>query len=158
MGAVGRIDYYHVSGAPKANSLVVGGCAVVPDAAGRILLQRRADNGQWALPGGGMDLGETFGDSVVREVREETGFEVTIKRIVGVYSDPGHVFAYDSGEIRQQFSICCACAIVGGELAVSAESTAVDFFTPDELAALHMHPTHRLRIADYLADKQPVLR
>jgi len=67
MGAVGRIDYNHVSGAPRANSLVVGGCAVVPDAAGRILLQRRADNRQWALPGGGMDRGETFGDSVVRE-------------------------------------------------------------------------------------------
>ncbi len=68
------------------------------------------------------------------------------------------MFAYDSGEIRQQFSICCACVIVGGELAVSAESTAVDFFTLDELPALRMHPTHRLRIADYLAKEQPVLR
>jgi ADP-ribose pyrophosphatase YjhB (NUDIX family) len=155
---VRRVDYYHVPGAPAPNSLVVGGCAVVPDPAGRILLQRRADNGQWALPGGGMDLGETFAQCVVREVREETGFDVTIDRIVGIYSDPGHVFAYDSGEIRQQFSICCACSLTGGALAVSDESTAVDFFTLDQIENLTMHPTHRMRIRDYLADEPPFLR
>ncbi|WP_007511961.1 NUDIX domain-containing protein [Pseudofrankia saprophytica] len=155
---MGRIDYYHDPNAPRANALVVGGCAVVPGADGRILLQRRADNGEWALPGGGMDIGETFADCVIREVREETGFDVVIERIVGIYSDPGHVFAYPDGEIRQQFSICCACAIVGGELAVSSESTAVAFFTLDELADLHMHETHRIRIRDWLANTAPVLR
>jgi 8-oxo-dGTP pyrophosphatase MutT (NUDIX family) len=158
MRCVRRIDYYHVDGAPAANSLVVGGCAVVPDAAGRVLLQRRADNGDWALPGGGMDLGETLGACIIREVREETGFEVTIDRIVGIYSDPAHVFAYPSGEIRQQFSICCACALVGGSLAVSEESTAVDFFTLDQIEDLQVHPSHRLRVRDYLADTAPFLR
>ncbi|OHV63308.1 NUDIX domain-containing protein [Pseudofrankia sp. BMG5.37] len=158
MGSVRRIDYYHDPNAPRANALVVGGCAVAPDADGRILLQRRADNGEWALPGGGMDIGETFADCVIREVREETGFDVVIERIVGIYSDPGHVFAYPDGEIRQQFSICCACAIVGGELAVSDESTAVGFFALDQLAGLHMHETHRIRIRDYLANTSPVLR
>ena len=51
-----------------------------------------------------------------------------IERIVGIYSDPGHVFAYDDGEVRQEFNICLACTIVGGELAVSSESTDVRFF------------------------------
>ncbi|MBL7501930.1 NUDIX domain-containing protein [Frankia sp. CNm7] len=155
---MGRIDYYHDPNAPAANALVVGGCAVVPDGDGRILLQRRADNGEWALPGGGMDIGETLAGCVIREVREETGFDIIIERIVGVYSDPGHVFAYDNGEIRQQFSICLAGRIVGGAPAVSDESTAVAFFTTDEIERLDVHESHRVRIRDYLAAAPAVLR
>ena len=133
-----RVDYYHDPEAPAANSLVVGGSAVVVDGEGRILLQRRSDSGKWALPGGAMDIGETFAQSVVREVREETGFDVRIERIVGIYSDPGHVFAYDDGEVRQEFNICLAATIIGGEVAVSSESTDVLFFSLDELPGLTM--------------------
>jgi hypothetical protein len=68
-----RVDYYHDPGAPQANSLVVGSSAVVVDDEGRILLQRRSDSGNWALPGGTMDIGETLADSAIREVEEETG-------------------------------------------------------------------------------------
>lgn len=153
-----RTDYYHDPEAPAANSLVVGSSAVVVDDEGRILLQRRSDSGNWALPGGAMDLGETFAQSVVREVKEETGFDVRIDRIVGIYSDPGHVFAYDDGEVRQEFNICLACTITGGELAVSSESTDVRFVPSDELAGLTMHESIRKRIEDYLAGEAPVLR
>jgi 8-oxo-dGTP pyrophosphatase MutT (NUDIX family) len=103
---MGRVDYYHDSRAPAANSLVVGSSAIVVDTAGCVLLQRRSDSGLWALPGGTMDIGETFAQSAVRKVKEETGFDVQIQRIVGIYSDPGHVFAYDDGEVRQEFNIC----------------------------------------------------
>ncbi len=153
-----RTDYYHDPEAPAANSLVVGGSAVVVDGEGRILLQRRSDSGSWALPGGAMDIGETFAESVVREVKEETGFDVRVERIVGIYSDPGHVFAYDDGEVRQEFNICLACTIVGGELAVSSESTDVRFVELDELANLTMHESIRKRIDDYLTNEQPSLR
>jgi ADP-ribose pyrophosphatase YjhB (NUDIX family) len=153
-----RVDYFHDPSAPRANSLVVGSSAVVADDQGRILLQRRTDSGNWALPGGAMDIGETLAESAVREVREETGFDVRVDRIVGIYSDPGHVFAYDDGEVRQEFSICLACTIVGGELRVSGESTAVDFFPPAELPGLQMHESIRIRIRDYLDGKPPVLR
>lgn len=153
-----RTDYYHDPEAPAANSLVVGGSAVVVDGEGRILLQRRSDSGSWALPGGAMDIGETFAESVVREVKEETGFDVRVERIVGIYSDPGHVFAYDDGEVRQEFNICLACTIVGGELAVSGESTDVRFVALDELANLTMHESIRKRIDDYLTNEQPSLR
>jgi ADP-ribose pyrophosphatase YjhB (NUDIX family) len=91
----------------------------VTDDQGRILLQRRSDNARWALPGGTMDIGESLRDCVVREVREETGLDVEPDYIVGVYSDPGHVFAYDEGEVRQQFSVCFACRTVSGELRTS---------------------------------------
>ncbi len=153
-----RTDYYYDSAAPEANSLVVGSSAVVVDDEGRILLQRRSDSGNWALPGGTMDIGEMFAESVVREVREETGFDVRIERIVGIYSDPGHVFAYEDGEVRQEFNICLACTIVGGELAVSSESTNVRFFPMDEVQSLTMHESIRKRIEDYLNGGAPVLR
>ncbi len=71
-----------------------GASAIVVDDQGRILMQRRSDNSRWALPGGVMDIGESTADTAVREVREETGLEVVPEYIVGVYSDPGHVFAY----------------------------------------------------------------
>ena len=155
---MGRVDYYHDPDAPRANSLVVGSSAVVVDHRNQILLQRRTDSGNWALPGGAMDIGETLAESAIREVKEETGFDVRIERIVGIYSDPGHVFAYDDGEVRQEFSICLACAITGGALHVSSESTAVEFFTFDEAAGLQMHESIRRRISDYLDNAAPVLR
>ncbi|MEV6631635.1 NUDIX domain-containing protein [Actinoplanes sp. NPDC051470] len=62
----GRRDYYHDPAAPRANSLVPGGSALVVDEQGRVLLQRRTDSGNWALPGGTMDVGETLGDCIVR--------------------------------------------------------------------------------------------
>lgn len=155
---MGRVDYYHDPDAPAANSLVVGSSAIVVDDEGRILLQRRSDSGNWALPGGTMDIGETLAQSIIREVQEETGFDVRIERIVGVYSDPSHVFVYDDGEVRQEFSICLACVIKGGSIQVSNESTSVAFFTLEDIAGMQMHESIRLRIRDYLDNTQPVLR
>jgi ADP-ribose pyrophosphatase YjhB (NUDIX family) len=155
---MGRVDYYHDPAAPQANSLVVGSSAVVADSDGRILLPRRSGSGNWALPGGAMDIGETLGQSAIREVKEETGFDVRIDRIVGIYSDPGHVFAYDDGEVRQEFSICLACTIIGGSLAVSSESTAVRFFAPEDISDIQIHESILTRIRDYLSNQPPALR
>jgi ADP-ribose pyrophosphatase YjhB (NUDIX family) len=148
-----RTDYYHQADAPKANSLVPGASAIVADKRGRILLQRRSDNGRWALPGGLMDIGESIAEAIAREVQEETGLDVEPERIVGVYTDPAHVFAYDDGEVRQQFSICFACRLVGGEVRPSTESTEVRFFPTADIDSLDMHPSIRLRIEDYLKDE-----
>jgi ADP-ribose pyrophosphatase YjhB (NUDIX family) len=153
-----RIDFFHDPAAPPANSLVVGSSAVVADSDGRILLQRRSDSGNWALPGGVMDIGETLAESAIREVREETGFDVRIERIVGIYSDPSHVFAYDDGEVRQEFSICLACTITDGSLSVSIESTDVRFFAPEDISDIQVHESILIRIRDYLSDHPPVLR
>jgi ADP-ribose pyrophosphatase YjhB (NUDIX family) len=62
--------------------------AVIFDRRRRLLLQQRSDGGQWGLPGGSVEIGESVSDAVVREVREETGLTVTPRRLVGVYSDP----------------------------------------------------------------------
>ncbi len=145
-----RTDYYHDPAAPKANSLVPGASAIVVNDQGQVLMQRRTDNSRWALPGGVMDIGESIGETIVREVREETGLDVEPDYIVGVYSDPGHVFAYSDGEVRQQFSICFACRILGGEIRTSDESTEVAFFAPEDVEQLDVHPSIRLRLKHYL--------
>jgi ADP-ribose pyrophosphatase YjhB (NUDIX family) len=117
---------------------------------GKILLHRRSDNARWTLPGGVMDIGESIAQTVTREVREETGLEVEPEYIVGVYSDPGHVFAYDDGEVRQQFSVCFACRIVAGQVRTSEESSEVAFLAPGEVDTLDMHESIRVRIRHYL--------
>jgi ADP-ribose pyrophosphatase YjhB (NUDIX family) len=155
---MGRVDYYDDPDAPPANSLVPAASAIVTDGSGRILLHRRRDNDKWALPGGVMELGESLGDCAVREVREETGLEVHPVGIVGIYSDPKHVFAYDDGEVRQEFSICLECRVVDGEVAVSEESYEVKFFTPDAIDALPMVDSIRRRVTDYLSGQMPAIR
>ena len=145
-----RIDHYHEPGAPKPNSMVPAVTAVVANEAGEILLQRRADNGLWALPGGAVEFGESAGQSVVREVKEETGLDVEPTGIVGVYSDPNHVIEFSDGEVRQQFSVCFTARLIGGAPAPSDESTAVRFVAPAELDDLAMHPAQRLRIRHFL--------
>lgn len=157
-GGVKRIDHLNDPDAPAANRIVPGASAVVLDEAGRILLHRRDDNELWSIPGGGMEVGERIADTVVREVREETGLEVEPEAIVGIYSNPRHVVEYGDGEIRQQFSVCFACRLVSGELATSDESLEVGFFTPAEIEAMPMHESIRLRIRHYLEHRpQPVI-
>ncbi|MER5350696.1 NUDIX domain-containing protein [Kitasatospora sp. NPDC002551] len=141
-----RIDYFHDPAAPLANSVVPSVTAVVTDGAGRLLLIHKTDNNLWALPGGGHDVGESVADTVVREVREETGIDVEVDSVVGLYTDPGHVMAYDDGEVRQQFSICFRARPVGGELRTSSESKEVRWVDPADLDDLDIHPSMRLRI------------
>lgn len=97
-------------------------------------------------PRGGHDIGESIGDTVVREVEEETGITVEIDGISGLYTDPQHVLAYDDGEVRQQFSICFRAHPTGGSLRTSNESKEVRWMDPADLDDLDIHPSMRLRI------------
>jgi len=155
---MGRRDYENDPNAPTANSLVPAASAIVVDDSGRILLQRRRDNGMWALPGGAMNIGESLPECAVRETREETGFDVEITGIVGTYTNPRHVFAYDDGEVRQEFSICFLARPVAGQLAVSEESTDVRWFQPTEVDALPMVPSIRKRVDDWRDGNMPAAR
>jgi 8-oxo-dGTP pyrophosphatase MutT (NUDIX family) len=155
---MGRRDYENDPNAPTANSLVPAASAIVVDDSGRILLQRRRDNGMWALPGGAMNIGESLPECAVRETREETGFDVEIVGIVGTYTNPRHVFAYDDGEVRQEFSVCFLAHPVAGQLAVSEESTDVRWFQPGEVDALPMVPSIRKRVNDWRDGNMPAAR
>ncbi|MFG2299200.1 NUDIX hydrolase [Streptomyces sp. NPDC048603] len=142
-----RIDYFRDPNAPAANSVVPSVTAVVRNRQGRLLLIHKTDNNLWALPGGGHDAGESIAQTVVREVEEETGISVAVEDIVGLYTDPQHVMAYDDGEVRQQFSICFRARPIGGALRTSSESKEVRWVPPTDLEALEIHPSMRLRIA-----------
>ena len=149
---VGRIDYLNDQNAPKVNSVVPSVVAMVHDEQGRVLMIQRSDNGRWALPGGGHDPGESISETVVREVREETGIDVEVVDVTGIYTDPGHVLAYDDGEVRQQFSICFRTRPIGGQLRTSSETTQVRWVSPADLSTYDVHPTMRLRIEHALDD------
>ena len=148
-----RVDYFNDPNAPKANSLVPSVTAIVPNERSHILMVHKTDNDLWALPGGAMDLGEYIADAVVREVKEETGIDVEVTGVVGLYTNPNHVMAYDDGEVRQQCSICFRTRMVGGRLATSSETKEVRFVAPDQLDTLNIHPSMRLRIDHYLEDR-----
>ena len=148
-----RIDYLNDPNAPKANSIVPSVTAVVPNERGELLLVHKTDNDLWALPGGAMDVGESMAETVVREVREETGIDVEGTGVVGIYTNPNHVMAYDDGEVRQQCSICFATRMLGGQLATSRETSEVKWVAPDRLNRLNMHPSMRLRIDHFLEQR-----
>ncbi|WP_160051357.1 NUDIX domain-containing protein [Nocardiopsis sp. FR26] len=150
-----RIEYYDDPNAPVPNSLVVAASAAVLDGQGRLLLQRRVDNGLWAMPGGAMEMTESLPQAAVREVREETGYEVEVTGLVGTYTDARHVIAYGDGEVRRQFNVCFRAKVVGGELSVSDESHEVCWFAPEETSGLEMHHTQRLRVEHALGRGEP---
>ena len=148
-----RIDYLDDPAAPRANSIVPAVSVVVPDSQGRILLIRRVDNDYWSIPGGGMEPGESVREAASREVKEETGIDCDITGLVGIFSNPRHVAAYDDGEVRQEFSICLTGRILGGAPRTSTESSEVKFVAVTELPGYQIHPSIRLRIDIYLEDR-----
>jgi ADP-ribose pyrophosphatase YjhB (NUDIX family) len=150
---VARTDYLDDPDAPKANSIGIAASAFVLDDRGRLLTIRRTDSGLHALPGGGHELGETMTECAVRETREETGIEIVVTGLIGIYSNPAHVVAYSDGEVRQEFSICFRARPVAGEPRPSNETSEVRWVDRDELAGLHVHPSIRLRIEHGFAER-----
>jgi len=130
-----------------------GAAALIRDQAGRVLLQRRGDTGEWGLPAGAMELRERLDQTVIREVREETGLEVKPARVVGVYSGSDFNFTYPGGDQVKAVSTLFDCRSAGGELrADGVESLEVRFFSPDDLPLLA--PRHLRRIQHALANRE----
>ena len=133
----------HIGQAPF---VMPAAAAFIRDGAGRVLLQRRADTGDWGLSGGGMELGERVDQTVVNEVREETGLEVEPVRLVSIGSDDVFWFVYPHGDQVKVVSFFFECRVVGGQLrADGAESLEVRFFSPDALPPMIERHTRRVR-------------
>lgn len=146
-----RYDYYNDPMAPPANSLVPSVNVVVTDDDDRILMICRSDNGNWAVPGGAIDIGESLVGAAVRETLEETGILCEITGLVGIYTDPKHVIHYTSnGEVRQEFSIVLTGRCVSGDPRPSSETKEVHWVKPGAIASLQMDRSMRMRIMHYL--------
>lgn len=139
---------------PWPDAVKAGVAAVVFNHSGHVLLQRRADNGQWGLPSGHVEPGETVDEAVTREVGEETGLQVQVSHLIGVYSHPSsQSFAYPSGQVSQFITSCFRCQIMRGDLHCDeVETLEAAFFSPDKLPA-DLLPMHPQWLADALANQ-----
>ncbi len=127
------------------HSVSVAGAVVRQD--GRLLAIRRADNGNWELPGGVLELTESPEAGVRREVLEETGIEVEVDELTGVYKNT----------TRGIVALVFRCKPSGGTERTSAESTAVAWLTPEEVTA-QMSEVYAIRLLDALDDAGPHVR
>jgi 8-oxo-dGTP pyrophosphatase MutT (NUDIX family) len=152
---VGRVEYLNDPAAPKPNSLVPACGILAVDDLGRVLLQRRRDTGQWAIPMGKQELGETPSQCAIRETQEETGVLTEITGILGVYSDPRHIVAYTDGEIRQEWELILLGRPVSGSPAVNDEASDVCWVAVGDLESLDIHPTQWRQLRDWLNGSGP---
>ena len=130
---------------PYRHSVSVVGIVVRED--GRVLVIRRRDNGTYQAPGGIVEHAERVEEGVVREVLEETGYEVRALNLTGIYKNVkgGHV------------TLAFRCALVGGHATLNDEATEVDWFTSLEVAARLAEP-YAVRVADALSGEWPRVR
>lgn len=144
----------------KTGKLAVGCSAVIFDETReRVLIVRRTDNGQWCLPGGHMEAGESVAETCVREIYEETGLEVEVVRLTGVYSDPNRVAQYADGNRYHPVTLNFEARVIRGSLRSSEETSEMGYFTPQEIAAMDfmMHLYERVTDA-FLGEAAAIIR
>lgn len=144
----------------QEGELRIGACAVIFDSKHeQVLLTRRADNGQWCLPGGRMEPGESVEECCRREALEETGLAVEVKRLIGVYSNRDQLVVYPDGNKVQIVVLSFEAHIAGGTLMLSNETTDARFFTPQEIEGMELFDRHKDRILDALQNSPiPLMR
>lgn len=135
----------------RQGEIRLGCSAAIFDEQGRIFLTRRADNGQWCLPGGRMESGESVAEACEREVWEETGLHVRVTRLVGVYSHPDQLVVYPDGNKAHIVALHFEAEILSGTPALSSETTDFGYFTIDEIQSMDFLGRHKERISDTLA-------
>lgn len=120
----------------------------------KVLLTQRSDNGQWCLPSGGVDPGESVTETCVREVWEETGLHVRVIRLIGVYSNPHRLVEYPDGNRKQIVALNFEVEVTGGELGLSDETSAYGFFSLEEMAGLEIMTNQVERIEDVFREQR----
>ena len=125
----------------------LGAFCIISDHSGHVLLSHRRDLDLWNLPGGGVEQDETPWDAAIREVREETGLEVEVERLVGIYSKPG----------RNGITLCFECIITGGSLQVSDEADEHRYFALKNLPQ-RLSPNQREYVRDWASETTPTMR
>lgn len=147
-----RHQFFHDPAAPRADDLLPAAYAATRNPRGQVLLVCRADDHNWELPGGRIDVGESASQAVIREVNEETGIAIALVGLSGVYSDPGHVLQYSDQSVHQQVAICFH-AVADGDAPYpdQRETIGAAWYELSDTGSLPMHPTMRQRLSDALS-------
>ncbi|OTW85492.1 NUDIX hydrolase [Bacillus toyonensis] len=102
---------------------------------GEVLLQKRGDFNAWGFPGGAMEIGESAAETAIREIKEETGYDVEIHELIGVYTK--YFQTYPNGDKAQTIVMCFSCSIVGGNKKIDGDETLdLKFFPLDKMPPL----------------------
>jgi ADP-ribose pyrophosphatase YjhB (NUDIX family) len=144
-------EYYQDPNTPRAHEVLPAAFAAVRNSAGQLLLVRRIDDGNWELPGGRIEVGETAATTVVREVAEESGITIELTGLAGVYSDPTHVLVDPDDTIHQQLALCFHAVPAAPTDADQPrpdhdETDAAAWFSTGDIDNLKIHPAMQLRI------------
>ncbi len=122
------------------------GCGVLIESRdGKLLLQKRSDTGEWCVPGGALEPGETYVEAAAREIREEVGIEVSELELFGLYSGDDRMILYPNGDKVYSLSVIFITKSYSGEISdTDSEVLEHRFFTrqeiPDELFAPDARP------------------
>ena len=125
----------------------IGVFGVILDEKNRVLLCHRTDRDLWNLPGGGLEKAEAPWEGVIREIKEETGLEVEVEKMTGVYAKP------DQDEISFAF----ICKIIGGQMMLTDESDKIEYFKFIELPR-NLSPKQVERIKDALVQNEILMK
>jgi 8-oxo-dGTP pyrophosphatase MutT (NUDIX family) len=141
--------YYDDPDAPLPNvPLKPGVAAVIFDAEDRILILKRPRGPYWCIPGGRQDLGESGPECCVRETVEETGLEVRVVRLIGLYTNAGSICAYPDGNVHQSYIALFECEVIGGTLKLGDESEQFRWLRRDEFEDVTLLPDNVLCCGD----------
>jgi 8-oxo-dGTP diphosphatase len=128
--------------------VAVGG--IVENDEGKILLVK-TQHGGWVFPGGQVEVGENLLEALSREVKEESGIEIEIKNLIGIYSNTAIHKWYDGiTDVPTKLMLDYACKSAGGELGVSEETTDSRWVEKEEVLDLISNPAYRTRFDAYL--------
>ena len=145
-----RTDYYHCDNAPSVNSIKPAAAVAILNEEREILLLKRKDNQKWTMPGGTMEFGESLTDCALREVKEESGLSVTIKDIIGTYTDPNIRIAYSDGEVRQEFTIVYYGETQSQDVILDSESSLFQWVPIEHVHEVPMADSQKKRISDVI--------
>ena len=136
--------------------IILNAASVIIQRDGKVLLQRRSDNGEWGLIGGLLEINETYEEAALREVREETGLEVRLDSFLGIFHN--HNMVWSSGDQAHVITAFFTASIISGDPRIDEESLELRFFGLEEMPPLFAEDHRETMKAYRTGVRYPLLR